>query len=252
MHPIVGIIPARYASHRLPGKALAKLAGKPMIQHVYERALRAPSLERLLVATDDERIRDAVLEFGGEAVMTDPAHPTGTDRLAEVVRGLEDVSIVVNIQGDEPLLSPDAIEAVIAPLLLDPKLSMSSAMSPLPDPREARNPNIVKVVTDLQGRALYFSRSPIPLPREDSDAPGPWMKHIGLYAYRRDFLLEFTQFEPTELERCERLEQLRALEHGHRIQMALLEADESIGVDTPEDLERVRQVLERRAADQDR
>lgn len=245
MGQIVGIIPARYASQRLPGKALAKLAGKPMIQHVYERAKRAPSLARVLVATDDTRIRDAVLEFGGEAIMTDAAHTTGTDRIAQVARGLEGVSIVVNIQGDEPLLSPDAVEAVIAPLLLDPSLPMSSAMAPLPDPREARDPNIVKVVTDLRGAALYFSRSPIPLPREDAGGPGPWMKHIGLYAYRRDFLLEFTQLEPTALERCESLEQLRALEHGHRIQMALLETDDSIGVDTPDDLARVRRILER-------
>ena len=245
MDQIVGIIPARYASQRLPGKALAKLAGKPMIQHVYERALQAPSLSRVLVATDDARIRDAVLEFGGEAIMTDASHATGTDRLAEVAEGLEEVSIVVNIQGDEPLLSPDAIEAVIAALLLDPSVPMSSAMAPLPSAREANDPNVVKVVTDLQGFALYFSRSPIPLSRADSSMPGPWMKHIGLYAYRRDFLLYFADLEPSQLERCEALEQLRALEHGHRIQMALLESDDSIGVDTPEDLARVRRVLER-------
>jgi 3-deoxy-manno-octulosonate cytidylyltransferase (CMP-KDO synthetase) len=244
MDQIVGIIPARYASQRLPGKALAKLAGKPMIQHVYERAVLAPSLARVLIATDDERIRDAVLAFGGEAVMTDPTHQTGTDRLAEVARGLAGVSIVVNIQGDEPLLSPDAVEAVIAPLLADPTVPMSSAMAPLPDASEARDPNVVKVVTDRQGFALYFSRAAIPMQRRDSEAPGPWRKHIGLYAYRWDFLLEFTQLEPTELERCESLEQLRALEHGYRIQMALLDADDSIGVDTPEDLERVRRILE--------
>jgi 3-deoxy-manno-octulosonate cytidylyltransferase (CMP-KDO synthetase) len=244
MDQIVGIIPARYASQRLPGKALAKLAGKPMIQHVYERAMQAPSLARVLVATDDARIRDTVLEFGGEAIMTDAAHATGTDRLAEVAEGLEDVSIVVNIQGDEPLLSPDAIEAVIAALLLDPSVPMSSAMGPLPNAQEANDPNVVKVVTDLQGFALYFSRSPIPLSRADSSVPAPWKKHIGLYAYRREFLLYLSHLEPSELERCEGLEQLRALEHGHRIQMALLESDTSIGVDTPEDLARVRRVLE--------
>ena len=241
---IIGIIPARYASTRFPGKPLALIAGRPMIQHVYERACRASRLEEVLVATDDPRIFDAVRAFGGEAVMTSPDHPTGTDRLAEVARRLTSAEIIVNIQGDEPLISPEAIDAAIVPMQQDPALPMTSLMAPLPDFTRAWDSNIVKVVTDLQGYALYFSRAPIPSPRDGVTGAGPWKKHIGLYAYRRDFLLAFTALPPSPLEGIEKLEQLRALEHGYRIKMVERAEDASIGVDTPEDLERVRALVE--------
>jgi len=244
MSSVVGIIPARYASTRFPGKPLVDLAGKPMIQHVYERACRAASLSAVLVATDDARIFDAVVSFGGKAVMTDAGHPTGTDRLAEVAGGLSTIDIIVNIQGDEPLIMPETIDAVTAPLIADAGIPMSSVMSPLPDADRAGDANIVKVVTDLQGFALYFSRAPIPYPREGVAGAGPWKKHVGLYAYRREFLLAFTRLTPTPLEQLEKLEQLRALEHGYRIRMVERADDGSIGVDTPEDLERARAILE--------
>ena len=244
MSSVVGIIPARYASTRFPGKPLVDLAGKPMIQHVYERACRATSLSAVLVATDDARIFDAVQAFGGKAVMTDAGHPTGTDRLAEVAAGLAAVDIIVNIQGDEPLIMPETIDAVTAPLIVDAGIPMSSVMSPLPDAARAGDANIVKVVVDLQGFALYFSRAPIPYPREGVTGAGPWKKHVGLYAYRREFLLAFTRLAPTPLEQLEKLEQLRALEHGYRIRMVERANDGSIGVDTPEDLERARAILE--------
>jgi 3-deoxy-manno-octulosonate cytidylyltransferase (CMP-KDO synthetase) len=242
---VLGIIPARYASTRFPGKPLAELAGRPLIQHVYERARQARGLTEVLVATDDERIQAAVEAFGGRVVMTASTHPTGTDRLAEVARLRPDADVIINIQGDEPLIEPSAIEAVTVPLLADAGIPMSSAMCPLPDPIQARNPNIVKVVCDLHGFALYFSRAPIPFPR-DGELPLPWMRHLGLYGYRREFLLAFAALRPTPLESLEKLEQLRVLEHGHRIKMVALPADPAIGVDTPEDLEQVRLLLESR------
>lgn len=241
---IVGIIPARYASTRFPGKPLADLAGRPMIQHVYERVCRATMLEEVMVATDDERIADAVRQFGGEVVMTSAEHTTGTDRLAEVAKRLSSAEIIVNIQGDEPLISSAVIDAVITPLREDPSIPMSSAMAPLPDNIRAWDSNVVKVVCDLQGFALYFSRSPIPNPREGITGPGPWKRHYGLYAYRREFLLAFASFSVGPLEKLEQLEQLRALEHGFKIKMVEMDDDRSIGVDTPEDLERVRAILE--------
>ncbi len=244
----IGIIPARYASTRFPGKPLADLAGRPMIQHVYERACRAAQLSRVLVATDDARIADAVRDFGGEVVMTRADHPTGTDRLAEVAAGLAEVDIIVNIQGDEPLIDPAVIDAVAGVLADDPQAAMSSAMCPLTGARATRNPNIVKVVADLQGFALYFSRLPIPFPREGQSDAGRWRKHYGLYAYRRDFLLTFARLQPSPLECCEKLEQLRALEYGYRIKMVEIAADQSIGVDTPEDLERAHTLLARQLA----
>ena len=245
MTVVVGIIPARFASTRFPGKPLADLGWRPMIGHVYERACRAKSLQEVMVATDDQRIFDAVTRFGGEVIMTDPSHATGTDRLAEVARRLSAADIIVNIQGDEPLIAPETIDAVVAPLCEDISIAMSSVMAPLPA-YYSRDMNIVKVVTDLYGFALYFSRAPIPVPREEFTGPGPWKKHIGLYAYRRDFLLKLTEWAPTPLEQIEKLEQLRVLEHGYRIKMVEVSDDASIGVDTPEDLERVRQVLESR------
>jgi 3-deoxy-manno-octulosonate cytidylyltransferase (CMP-KDO synthetase) len=242
---VVGIIPARYESSRLPGKALASIAGRPMIQHVYEAASRASSLHEVLVATDSHDIMQAVEKFGGRAVMTDSGHATGTDRLAEVAAGLEGVDVIVNIQADEPLIDPAAIDAVVAQLLADSGCQMSSAMTRL-KAVEADDPGVVKVVADCDGRALYFSRAPIPATRSSTPDPDRFRKHLGLYAYRRDFLLRLTKLERTPLERWEALEQLRALENGHRIQMVELDSDESIGVNTPDDLERVRATLESR------
>ena len=244
---VVGIIPARYASTRLPGKALAELCGKPMIQHVYEQASRASSLGEVWVATDSSQIVDAVEAFGGRAVMTSADHRTGTDRLAEVAASLDATELIVNIQGDEPLIDPNAIDAVVQPLLASGECQMSSAMTVLAA-NEALDPNVVKVVTDPDGVALYFSRAAIPATRSDPPEPGRFRKHLGLYAYRKSFLLELSRLEPTPLERCEALEQLRALENGHRIQMVELSSDESISVDTPEDLERVRAIMVRREA----
>jgi 3-deoxy-manno-octulosonate cytidylyltransferase (CMP-KDO synthetase) len=239
---VVVIIPARYESTRLPGKPLADLHGQPMIQHVYQRARRAHAIDRVLVATDDERIRAAVAGFGGEVVMTGRAHRSGTDRIAEVASGL-DADVVVNVQGDLPLLDPALVEAAVAPLRADAGLPMATIKTAIHSRDELENPNVVKVVTDRDGYALYFSRSPLPHHR-DGAAPGAALghKHIGLYAYRREFLLTFAQLAPTPLERAEQLEQLRALEHGFRIKVAEVGAA-SIEVDTPADLERARAAL---------
>jgi 3-deoxy-manno-octulosonate cytidylyltransferase (CMP-KDO synthetase) len=245
---VVGIIPARFASTRLPGKPLADIAGRPMIQHVYERAQRASSLHEVLVATDTAEIVEAVEAFGGRAVLTDSGHPTGTDRLAEVAAGLPNAEVIVNIQGDEPLIEPSAIDAVVKPLLEGSDFPMSSAMTALDDPSELDDPSVVKVVTALDGAALYFSRAAIPATRSRSPEFERCHKHLGLYAYRRNFLLELATFTPTPLEKLESLEQLRVLENGFRIAMVELEAHQSIGVDTPADLERVRTLLEARRA----
>jgi 3-deoxy-manno-octulosonate cytidylyltransferase (CMP-KDO synthetase) len=246
---VVGIIPARYASVRFPGKVLASLWGKPIVQHVYERAKRAKSLSEVLVATDDERVKAVVESFGGECVMTSPHHPSGTDRIAEVAERL-DADVVVNIQGDEPLIAPEAIDAAVQPFFADPTLKMTTLATPIADEGEYRNPNVVKVVTDRDGFALYFSRSPLPFFRPKGtmaetpsfaipdDAVVRPLRHIGLYAYRREFLLQFAQWAPTALERAEGLEQLRALEHGVRIKVVITPY-RSVGVDTPDDLERL-------------
>lgn len=234
----VAVIPARMQSTRLPDKPLADIAGRPMIEHVYRAAAASPSVDAVVVATDDARVVEAVERFGGIARMTDPAHRTGTDRIAEIAATLP-CEIVVNVQGDEPLIDSETIEAAVAPLLADPSLEMSTACRALTDDVEIRDPHVVKVVRDRRGDALYFSRTPIPFQR------GPratvW-KHVGIYGYRRTFLLAFARLEPTPLEQAESLEQLRALEHGFRIHVAETTHD-SIGVDTPEDLDRVRRRL---------
>ena len=239
---VVAIIPARYQSTRLPAKALADIAGHPMIEHVYRRASEAQTVTAVVVATDDERIRRAVEGFGGVAVMTSADHPTGTDRLAEVAASLT-CGIVVNVQGDEPLLDPAVIDAVTRPLMNSPSLEVSTACRPLRSDEEFANPNVVKVVCDLTGRALYFSRAPIPFPRGSvGTAPAVARAHVGLYAYRRDVLLRLAALPPVDIEGVEALEQLRALAHGIGIQV--VETDHhSIGVDTPDDLARVRQWL---------
>jgi 3-deoxy-manno-octulosonate cytidylyltransferase (CMP-KDO synthetase) len=241
---VIGIIPARYASSRFPGKALANLAGKPVVQHVVERAARARLLDEVLVATDDRRILDAVRSFGGKACMTSPDHPSGTDRIAEVVRELS-CDLVVNIQGDEPLIDPAVIDRAVEPLARDAAIAMGTMARPM-GVEEAGDPSKVKVVLDQQGFALYFSRAPIPYLRDGAAGAGqPYLLHIGLYVYRRDTLLRLAGLAPTPLEQRERLEQLRALEHGIRIRVVLTEHD-SFGVDTPADLERVKQILEGR------
>ncbi len=241
MAEVVAIIPARYASTRLPGKPLAQIAGAPMIQHVYERTARAAGVARTLVATDDERIAAAVRAFGGDVIMTG-AHATGTDRLAEVARGLA-ADIVVNVQGDLPLLDPSALSACVAVLTERADLAMASLMTPIRDEREFRSPHVVKVVVGADGCALYFSRSPLPFWRgERRDAP-LGRRHIGLYAYRRNILLALAAAPRSVLECAEELEQLRALERGMRIGM--IEVDSAPPeVDTAEDLERVRRLVE--------
>jgi 3-deoxy-manno-octulosonate cytidylyltransferase (CMP-KDO synthetase) len=243
----IGIIPARYASTRLEGKVLLDIAGKPMIQHVYERSSQSTLLAEVYVATDDPRILSAVERFGGKAHLTSPLHPSGTDRVAELAAKLE-ADIVVNIQGDEPLISPQMIESAILPLLGDSSVQMSTLCRRITDPQEVFDPNVVKVVQNREGFALYFSRSPIPFHRDLWKGSGASIeygggvvcyKHFGLYAYRKDFLLRFSGLKPTPLERIEQLEQLRALENGYEIKVVESE-EETIGVDTEQDLERVR------------
>ena len=253
---VVAVIPARYASSRFPGKALVDIAGKPMVQWVYERTCQAAGVGHVLVATDDARILQVVQGFGGHAVMTSRTHPTGTDRLAEVAATL-DAELIVNVQGDEPLIEPAAIDAAIAPCAADPTLVMSTLRCPIPTVDELFDISITKVVCDAQDFALYFSKAPIPYHR-DAWGPLPTMvprlrlaggtapvvgwRHIGLYVYRRTFLLDFARLPQTPLERLEQLEQLRALEHGYRIKVVPTQYV-SIGVDTPEDVAKVRRLL---------
>jgi 3-deoxy-manno-octulosonate cytidylyltransferase (CMP-KDO synthetase) len=215
-----------------------------MIQHVYERAAGAATLQRVVVATDDSRIQKAVAAFGGHVLMTSPQHGTGTDRVAEAARllRLADDAVVVNIQGDEPLLQPEAVESVAAALCESPEFPMATLAHPSTDAAAFFDPSVVKVVIDLRARALYFSRAPIPAVR-DGRAPLYYCKHLGLYAYRNAFLQRFTRLAPGHLENLERLEQLRALEHGYEILVVLTSFD-ALSVDTPEDLARVREILE--------
>lgn len=235
---IVALIPARFESSRFPGKPLADLGGRPMIEHVYRRAAAAPSVNAVVVATDDARIAAAVEDFGGVARITRSTHLSGTDRLAEVAEDLS-CEIVVNVQGDEPLIEPEMIEEALEPLIADPALLMSTLRRAITNDDDYRNPNVVKVVVDRDGNALYFSRSPLPYFRSGQPV---MYRHIGLYAYRRSFLLAFARLQPTPLELAESLEQLRALEHGFRIRTVETRYD-SIGVDTPEDLDRVRRLV---------
>lgn len=238
---IVAIIPARYGSSRLPGKALAPIGKAPMIQHVYERTRRAPGIGRTLVATDDERIAAAVRGFGGEVVMTG-AHATGTDRVAAVAADL-DADVIVDVQGDLPLLDPAALAACVAPFHAGTHLEMASLMTPIRDEHEWRSPHVVKVVTGIDGTALYFSRSPLPYWRGGRGGAVLGWRHIGLYAWRRDVLRELAAAPRSPLECAEELEQLRALERGVRITM--IEVDSaSPEVDTAEDLARVRRLVE--------
>ena len=238
---ILGVIPARFASSRFPGKALALVAGKPMLEHVWERASQSRYLTDVVVATDDDRIATVVRKFGGRVRMTSSQHPSGTDRLAEVASA-EEAALYVNIQGDEPLIDPEAIDAAILSVHGDEAVAMGTLKRQIFDPTDIVNPNVVKVVTNLLGDAIYFSRCPIPYER-DGRSQGPlYFKHIGLYVYRREFLLSYPDLNVGPLEQAECLEQLRALENGYRIRVVKTEY-ESLGVDTPEDLERVNKLF---------
>jgi len=237
---ILGVIPARFRSSRFQGKPLALLGGKPMIQHVYERASKSERLSDLLVATDDERIFAAVESFGGKALMTSPDHPSGTDRVAEAARSSES-EIVVNIQGDEPFISPGVIDQLVRPFNHSPGIDMSTLCRRIEDEAALADPNVVKVVTDRHGDALYFSRSLIPHPRHGESAQA--LEHIGIYAYRKEFLLRFASLQPTPLEQAEGLEQLRALEHSACIRVVRTTDHAGVSVDTPEDLQAAEALL---------
>ena len=241
---VLAVIPARFASTRLPGKILADIGGKPMIEHVYRRASAAESVHATIVATDDARIASAVEAFGGVAIMTRPDHVSGTDRIAEVVGQLPCLA-VVNVQGDEPLIEPSTIDAAVQPLIDDPTVAMSTLSRPFASADEFANPNVVKVVTNLAGDALYFSRAPIPYPRTSAavePVPTAARAHVGLYVYRREALLKLAATPPAPLELEESLEQLRALSHGMAIRVVPT-THVAAGVDTPEDLDRVRSLL---------
>lgn len=242
---VVVIIPVRYGSSRFAGKPLADLAGKPIIEHVYTRVLKSPVVDAAFVATDDERIRAVVEAFGGKVIMTASSHRSGTDRVAEAagILGLAPEDLVVNVQGDQPLFEPGQIEEVIAPLLADSSLVMSTLIYRIRAAEEITHPNAVKVVFDRDGFALYFSRSPIPYVR-DRGLSATYYKHHGIYAYRRAFLSTFTSLPEGSLETLEALEQLRPMEYGYRIKVIETPHD-SLEIDTPEDLERARAILER-------
>lgn len=235
----IAIVPARFASTRLPGKPLLSETGRPLIIHVLDAAKRAKRLDRIIVATDDQRIFETVRLHGGEAVMTSPDHATGSDRIAEVAAQLAEAEIIVNLQGDEPDIAGETLDQVVELLENHPSVPMATIATPIRDPDIYHDPACVKVVLDKTGRALYFSRSPIPCHRDGPPPQGSILGHLhlGLYAYRRDFLLDYTKWPQSSLESTEKLEQLRVLEAGHDILVGIVE-DRSIGVDTPEDYRR--------------
>jgi 3-deoxy-manno-octulosonate cytidylyltransferase (CMP-KDO synthetase) len=243
---VLAVIPARYAATRLPGKPLVEIAGKPMIQHVWERVRRAQSVSRVVVATDDERIVRAVQAAGGEAVMTRADHRSGTERVAEVAAGDvgRNADILLNVQGDEPLIEPGAVDAAVAALADDEAVRVATIAVPIEKAADVMDPNIVKVVLDFDGNALYFSRAPIPWVRDSGvKVHARPLKHLGLYVFRRDALLEFDTLPPGELERIEQLEQLRWLENGYKIRVAETNFD-SVSVDVPEDVARVEKLIQ--------
>jgi len=240
---IIGVIPARFASTRLKGKVLADIAGKPMIQHIWERAKQASLLDDLIIACDDERVAEAAKIFGAKVIMTAKGHISGTDRIAEVVNPL-DVNIIINIQGDEPLIHPTTIDSVARILLEDKTINMATAMKQIEDPALVNDPHVVKVVVDKNNFALYFSRSAIPYQAANPKVKSPvYYKHIGLYGYTKDFLFIYKNIPVSMLEKTECLEQLRVLEEGFRIKVIETKYD-TISVDTPEDLRKVKQYLE--------
>jgi 3-deoxy-manno-octulosonate cytidylyltransferase (CMP-KDO synthetase) len=240
---ILGIIPSRYASSRFPGKPLVEIQGKSMIRRVYEQARKTSSIERVIVATDDQRIFDHVQAFGGEVLMTNSDHRSGTDRCAEVAARLPEYEVVINIQGDEPFIQPRQIDLAVAPLLKTPEAQIATLAKQIMDIEMVHNPNVVKVVCNLNGRALYFSRNPIPYVRdrraEEWLEAGRFFKHIGLYAFKSSILQQVAQLAPSELEKMEGLEQLRWLENGYSIEVSFT-SEETLGIDRPEDLDKVR------------
>ncbi len=238
---VLGVLPARWGSTRFPGKPLHLIAGKPLIQHVWERCQACKKLDDVVVATDDQRILDAVLAFGGKAVMTRDDHPSGTDRIAEVAEAFPTVTHIVNIQGDEPLIEPSLIDELAESLIADPSISMATAANPIDSESDIADPNVVKVVLTVDGKALYFSRSPIPF-RRNAPAGLQIYRHKGIYAYRSDFIRQFVQWPPSLLEQAESLEQLRALENGATIKVIITD-DDSIGVDTPEQALEIEKIL---------
>jgi 3-deoxy-manno-octulosonate cytidylyltransferase (CMP-KDO synthetase) len=241
---VIVVIPARYGSTRLAGKPLISLAGKPMIQRVYERAKMAQRAERVIVATDDERILRAVEEFGGEARMTRTEHRTGTERIAEVA-AREEGDVFVNVQGDEPLLDPGTIDVAVDALMEEPQASISTVATAIKTPGDIMDPNVVKTVLDFDGNALYFSRAPIPWVRDTaSKIQVRHLKHLGLYVFQREALLEYATLPQGELERIEQLEQLRWMENGWKIRVAEVEHD-AVSVDVPEDVARVEKLLQK-------
>ena len=246
---VLCVIPARYASTRLPGKPLALIAGKPMIQHVYERACHAVLPQEVVVATDSKIVADAVKEFGGKVMMTSPDHPSGTDRLAEVALSYPDIDVIVNVQGDEPMIPPEVIDRLAQAFADDNDLNMAT-LKTLMGEEDYNNPNAVKVVTDQNGYALYFSRSLLPYPR-NRKVDFKVYKHVGIYAYRRSFLLSYAAYEPTPLEQIEGLEQLRVLENGQRIKV-LESKFQGIGIDTQEDLDAINALFTRMEAMKER
>jgi len=241
---VIGVIPARYSSTRFEGKVLADILGKPMLQHVWERAKEAIVLDDLIIACDDERVASAARLFGAKAVLTAKGHTSGTDRICEVINPI-DVKIVINIQGDEPLIHPTMINSVARALLEDSSFSIATIMKKIEDPAEIHDPNVVKVVTDKNNFALYFSRAAIPHLAMNSEVKSPvCYKHIGLYGYTKDFLFVYKNLPASALEKTEKLEQLRILQEGFKIKVMETKYD-TIGVDTREDLERVKEYLER-------
>lgn len=237
------VIPARWSSTRLPAKPLLPLAGKPLVRHVWERCCKVRGVDAVIIATDDMRIAEAAFDFGAEVAMTSPRHPSGTDRIAEVAKNLAGFDIVLNVQGDEPFIQPKLVEKLADALRADRAIEMSTAACAL-DPDDLANPNCVKVVTDLAGNALYFSRAPIPCDR-DGDAHPARLRHLGLYGYRRKFLLEVVKWKQTPLEKSEKLEQLRALEHGAKIRVIKTQPA-GPGIDTPGDLAAAEKFLAKR------
>jgi 3-deoxy-manno-octulosonate cytidylyltransferase (CMP-KDO synthetase) len=244
----VAIIPARFSSARLPGKPLVDLGGKPMIQRVYEQVKKATRVHRIIVATDDKRIAEAVSHFGGEVVMTRPDVCTGTDRTAIVARSLADTDIIVNVQGDEPLIPPQMVDEAVTLLAVDPKALVGTLVQKISLPDDLNNPSIVKVVLDKDGYACYFSRAPIPYPRDGTGSEilkiNVWYGHIGIYVFRKDFLAQFHSWDQSKLEKVEKLEQLRIIENGYKIKTAVTDY-RSISVDTSEDVERVRVIIKK-------
>ena len=238
---VLCVIPARYASTRLPGKPLAMIAGKTMIERVYQQASLARIPQKVLVATDDTRVEEAVKAFGGEVIMTSPDHPSGTDRLAEVALSYPKVDVIVNVQGDEPMIPPELIDDLAKAFADNPNLEMATVKTPM-QKEDYENPNAVKVVTDLNGYALYFSRSLMPYPRKKTEEFKVY-KHVGVYAYKRDFLLKYAALPPTPLEKVESLEQLRALENGVKIKV-LTSDFQGIGIDTADDLAAANKMFE--------